>query len=182
MDPVLPAGSIHPMARLYKAARRALVPAACAAAIASLHAAEEADVLIYRATPAGIAAAIAADQSGSRVIIIEPTAHVGGMMTSGGLVVSDVGHFPGIGGISRDFFRRVQAYYDETYGKDSPQAKTAALWNKPGTVYEPKVGEKIFQQMLVERPGIEIKFQQDVDIAELQQQLTARKAILKLPQ
>ena len=134
--------------------------------IVPLSAAVEPDVLIYRATPAGIAAAIAADQSGSRVMIIEPTAHVGGMMTSGGLVVSDVGHFPGIGGISRDFFRRIQAYYDETYGKDSPQAKTASLWNKPGTVYEPKVGEKVFQQMLSEHPGIQIKFKQDLKSVE----------------
>ncbi len=40
-------------------------------------------VLIYGATPGGIAAAVAAAKSGQRVTLVEPTARIGGLVTSG---------------------------------------------------------------------------------------------------
>jgi hypothetical protein len=47
------------------------------------------DVLVYRGTPGGIAAAISAAEMGSRVLLIEPTSHVGGMATEGGIGLRD---------------------------------------------------------------------------------------------
>jgi len=41
------------------------------------------DVVVYGGVPCGIAAAIAAARSGSRVLLIEPSRHVGGLSTSG---------------------------------------------------------------------------------------------------
>ena len=51
---------------------------------------EEYDVIIYAATPAGFAAALAAKESGAEtVLIIEPTSHVGGMASPGGIGLRD---------------------------------------------------------------------------------------------
>ncbi|MCB1233139.1 MAG: FAD-dependent oxidoreductase, partial [Verrucomicrobiae bacterium] len=47
-----------------------------------------ADVLVYGSTPGGFCAAIAAAREGASVILLEPTAHVGGVNT-GGLSFSD---------------------------------------------------------------------------------------------
>lgn len=45
--------------------------------------AEQADVVIYGATPGGIAAAIAAAKGGHAVLLAEPTIRLGGMATNG---------------------------------------------------------------------------------------------------
>ena len=44
---------------------------------------KEYDVVVYGATPGGIAAAISASQEGLSVALLEPTGHVGGLSTSG---------------------------------------------------------------------------------------------------
>ncbi len=41
------------------------------------------DVVVYGATPGGIAAAVSAARSGLRVAVVEPTNRVGGLVTSG---------------------------------------------------------------------------------------------------
>lgn len=43
--------------------------------------ADEADVIVYGATPGGFCAAIAAAREGASVILLEPTDHVGGLST-----------------------------------------------------------------------------------------------------
>src|SRR3972149_182872 len=42
------------------------------------------DVVVYGATPAGIAAAIAAAREDMRVVLLEPTRHIGGGAAGGG--------------------------------------------------------------------------------------------------
>lgn len=62
------------------------------------------DVAVYGATAGGVAAAVAAARAGARVALVDPTDHVGGMV-SGGLTRSDVErqeHL--IGGLARAFF------------------------------------------------------------------------------
>ena len=50
----------------------------------------DADVVVYSATPAGVAAAIAARLSGAQtVLLLEPTAYVGGMASPGGIGLRD---------------------------------------------------------------------------------------------
>ena len=51
--------------------------------IAALCAGEQADVVVYGSTPGGFCAAIAAAREGSKVILVEPTGHVGGLSTGG---------------------------------------------------------------------------------------------------
>src|SRR5262245_46840199 len=102
------------------------------------------DVLVYGGTPGGIAAALAASRDGARVVLIEPTAHLGGLITSG-LSHTDFRTYEGLNGAFLDFARRVEAHYRETYGADSEQVKAC----RRGTQAEPHVNERIFGQILL---------------------------------
>ena len=61
------------------------------------------DVAVYRATPAGVAAAVAARGAGATVALVEPTPHIGGMV-SGGLSWTDAGDTRVLGGFARRFY------------------------------------------------------------------------------
>lgn len=97
----------------------------------------ESDICIYGGTSGGVAAAVAAARLGKTVTLLTQNNHVGGM-TASGLGVTDigVGNDPSyIGGISREFYRRVGAAYGST---------NLVIW------FEPKVAETVFWQMLTE--------------------------------
>ncbi len=51
------------------------------------------DIIVYTATPGGIAAAITAARAApsSKIAIIEPTAYIGGMSYAGGIGLRDLG-------------------------------------------------------------------------------------------
>src|SRR5262245_2012258 len=72
----------------------------------------DADVVIYGATSAGIAAAVQITRMGRSVIVVEPGTHIGGL-TTGGLGWTDIGNKQVIGGIAREFYRRVKVQYDD---------------------------------------------------------------------
>ena len=107
---------------------------------------EGVDVLVYSATPGGIAAALAAAKSGQSVMLIEPTARIGGLVTSG-LSHTDFHSFESLSGAFLDFAQRVEVHYAKTYGKDSQQVKDSFR----GTFAEPKVNLLVFEQMLAEQ-------------------------------
>jgi hypothetical protein len=116
--------------------------------------AESADVVIYGATPGGIAAAIAAAKGGHSVLLTEPTIRIGGMTTNG-LSHPDFRAFEAITGTYHDLTQRTLAYYKKTYGADSQQVKDTFR----GTHAEPKVNLLLFQQMLAEHPKITVRTQ-----------------------
>jgi hypothetical protein len=96
------------------------------------------DVAVYRATAAGVAAAVAARAAGARVTLVEPTPHIGGMV-SGGLSWTDVGDTRVLGGFARRFYQAVADHYDaEIFALRGP---------------EPHVAEQILTGML---EGIEV--------------------------
>ncbi|MCA9173911.1 MAG: FAD-dependent oxidoreductase [Planctomycetales bacterium] len=109
------------------------------------------DVVIYGATPAGIAAALAAADDQRSVLLIEPTGRIGGMTTHG-LSHSDFHSFEAIHGPFLEFSQRVLKHYESTYGKDSEQVRDC--WR--GTHGEPSVNLLVFRQMLAEKPAIRI--------------------------
>ena len=109
------------------------------------------DIAIYGATPAGIAAALAAARNGGRALLIEPTAHIGGLVTSG-LSHTDFRTFEGLTGAYLRFSRRVHAYYETSYGGESAQARECFR----GTQAEPRVNRLVFEQMLAEQPSIAV--------------------------
>ena len=91
------------------------------------------DVAVFRATGAGVAAAVAARDAGAQVTLVEPGAHVGGMV-SGGLSWTDVGDTRVLGGFARRFYQAVA----DRYG--------ARLFELPGP--EPHVAEEILESFL----------------------------------
>jgi hypothetical protein len=119
--------------------------------IAATLRAEETDVLIYGATPGGIAAAIAAARDGERVLLVEPTDRIGGMTTCG-LSHTDFRTFEGLTGAFLEFTKRVEQHYRETYGADSEQVRAC----EHGVFAEPKVNLAVFEKMLAEQPTITV--------------------------
>jgi len=109
------------------------------------------DVLIYGATPAGIAAAIAAAKYNQRVALIEPTSRIGGLVTNG-LSHSDFHTLESLSGAFLDFSHAVEANYATQYGPQSPQVKDSFH----GTHAEPKVNLHVFEKMLAKQPTIQI--------------------------
>ena len=87
---------------------------AIASAVLSLTAlsvlADPADLVIYGGTSAGVAAAIQARRMGRNPLLIEPSNRLGGL-TTGGLGQTDIGRKDALGGIARQFYRKVKAYY-----------------------------------------------------------------------
>lgn len=72
---------------------------------------ERYDLVVYGGTPAGVMAAYAASQLGKSVLLIEPSAHIGGL-TTGGLGQTDIGNKYAVTGLGRDFYRRVGNHYN----------------------------------------------------------------------
>ncbi|MHC4680262.1 MAG: FAD-dependent oxidoreductase [Planctomycetota bacterium] len=122
----------------------------CAANVAASY--KSYDVVIYGGTSAGVAAAVQAKRMGKTVIIVCPETHLGGL-TAGGLGWTDSGRKEAVGGISREFYRRVKEHYDkpeawvhqrsEQYSRYRPDDD--AMW-----VFEPHVAEQTFEQLVAE--------------------------------
>ena len=131
--------------------KRLLLALACAVGLTALRA-TPADVVIYGATPGGIAAALAAAKGGHTVLLAEPSIRIGGMATNG-LQHPDFRTFEALSGTFWEFNRRTLAHYTKTYGENSQQVKDTFR----GTHAEPKVALLLFQQMLAEHPKITVK-------------------------
>jgi hypothetical protein len=110
------------------------------------------DVVVYGATPGGIAAAVAAARQRASVVLIEPARHIGGMV-SGGLSATDYGNPAYIGGLALEFFERAAAKYHDP-------AKSASLRDK--WFSEPHVAEQTFLEM-VHQAGVQLVTQQHLE-------------------
>ncbi|MGP4106069.1 FAD-dependent oxidoreductase [Virgibacillus sp. L01] len=85
------------------------------------------DLIVYGATPAGITAAVQAKRMGLTVAIAEFGSHIGGI-TASGLGATDLGAKAAIGGLSREFYKKIGKYY----GKEEQ-------WT-----FEPKAAKHVF--------------------------------------
>lgn len=125
--------------------------------------AEEADVLVYGATPGGFCAAIAAAREGAKVVLLEPTAHVGGVNT-GGLSFSDSNQTvrSTLLGLFEEWHRRIAADY-ASRGVKLPYdvaTKDNAVWT-----YEPHVAARVTEAMLKEA-GVKVLTRQPLEDVE----------------
>lgn len=91
------------------------------------------DICIYGGTSAGVIAAYTAQQAGKTVVMIAPYGHIGGL-SSGGLGQTDIGNKQAIGGLSRDFYKRLGKIYGEE-----------ETWK-----FEPSAASKVFADYLTE--------------------------------
>jgi hypothetical protein len=114
--------------------------------------AEQADVVVVAANPAGVAAAVSAAKSGAKVILLEESAHVGGIV-AGGLTNTDIRKHGAVGGLYNEFKRRIVEHYTTTYGADSKQVKVC----KGGNMFEPHLAEKVFRDMLAAEKNITLR-------------------------
>lgn len=71
---------------------------------------QQADVCVYGGTASGVVAAYSAQKMGAKVILVEPTNHIGGL-TTGGLGFTDIGNKYAVEGIAKQFYRRVGEHY-----------------------------------------------------------------------
>ncbi|MDX9972280.1 MAG: FAD-dependent oxidoreductase [FCB group bacterium] len=106
------------------------------------------DVAVYGGTAGGVIAGVAAANEGLKTVVIEPTRHLGGMV-SGGLGQTDKGNSNVIGGMSREYFDRV----GKVYGKGT-------TWN-----FEPHVAEQVFNDWIAEAK-VEVRFGRRVESIE----------------
>jgi len=125
--------------------------------------AAEADVIVYGATPGGFCAAIAAAREGAKVLLIEPTAHVGGVNT-GGLSFSDSNQTvrSALRGLFEEWHARIAADYAE-HGVKLPYdvaTKDNAVWT-----YEPHVAARVTDAMLKEA-GVTVLTKQPLEAVE----------------
>ncbi|MFH1746514.1 MAG: FAD-dependent oxidoreductase [Planctomycetota bacterium] len=91
------------------------------------------DIVVYGGTSSGVVAAVKAARMGHSVLLIEPGQHLGGL-SAGGLGATDIGNKQAIGGMSREFYRRL----GQVYGQDE-------AWK-----FEPHVAEQVFQDLVSE--------------------------------
>lgn len=116
----------------------------------ALHAqaATQANVIVYGATPGGFCAAIAAAREGASVLLLEPTAHVGGVNT-GGLCFSDSNQTvrSTVMGLFDEWHARIEKDYQQ---RSVPLPYKVSEKDHTHWTYEPHVAAKITQQMLDE--------------------------------
>ncbi|MCW5965748.1 MAG: FAD-dependent oxidoreductase [Bryobacterales bacterium] len=120
-----------------RAQRQGFVPGRC-------------DVLVYGSTPAGVAAAVSAARAGADVLLIEPTTHFGGIITSG-MSNTDFKTFEAVQGFYREFMNRVVDFYRQRYGRNSPQLEDCYH----GACYEPSVARHVLLSF-IEESGVRL--------------------------
>jgi hypothetical protein len=117
------------------------------------------DVVIYGGTSAAMTAAVQLRRMDRSVAIVSPDTHLGGL-TAGGLGYTDSGDKTVIGGLARDFYRRVYNHYQDSTNWNW-QARSAfgnrgqgtvAIDGESGTMwlFEPSVAEGIFEDWVKE--------------------------------
>ncbi|MBN3583533.1 FAD-dependent oxidoreductase [Algoriphagus aestuarii] len=107
------------------------------------------DIIIIGGGASGTSAGIAAGRLGTKTLILEPSPWLGGMLTSAGVSAIDGNHrLPS--GIWGEFKSKLEEYYG---GAD----KLATGWVS-NTLFEPKVGNQILQEMANSVKSLTVSF------------------------
>ena len=109
------------------------------------------DLIIVSGTPSGIMAGIAAGKLGKRSLILERTAHAGGMVANG-LGATDLITRGATGGLFLEFINRIKTHYVNKYGAHSQQVKDCVN----GYHFEPSVAEMVLLDMLKAAPLVTV--------------------------
>jgi FAD-dependent oxidoreductase family protein len=100
------------------------------------------DVVVYGGTAGGVMTAVSAAREGLTVAVVEPSKHLGGMVT-GGLSRTDYGKKEVIGGLALEFYQRA----GKKYGREIE-------W-----MPEPRVAEAILNEMIQEAKTVTVFLQ-----------------------
>ncbi len=120
---------------------------------------DEADLVVYGGTASAVMAAVQARKMGKSALIVCPETHLGGL-SSGGLGFTDTGDKSVIGGLAREFYRRVWKYYQtpeawpwqkrEEYGNKGQGTPAMDGEQRTMWIFEPHVAEQIFEDLIKE--------------------------------
>ncbi len=115
-----------------------------------MHPPAQQTVAIYGGTAPAIVAAVRAAREGLDVVLITPTANLGGALPSLGAVET---HYRGVRApLLQEFIDRVVGHYRETYGESSTQFHTCT--GGMFVTFEPHVAEAILRAWVTEAPRI----------------------------
>jgi lysophospholipase L1-like esterase len=130
------------------------------------------DVVVYGGTSGGVIAAVQASRSGKSVVLVSPTTHLGGLTTSG-LGWTDLGKTSILGGLSREFYHRLYLHYQQgsawtwqsqaSFGNAGQGGPAFNATLEIASVFEPKVGEAVFNQLLAEQSVTLVTGRLDLD-------------------
>lgn len=119
------------------------------------------DLVIFSATPCGIAAALTAARGGLRTLLVNRTPHVGGFLTSGcgGWEAPYDGPRSAMLG---EFLDAISDHYAQSCGEGSPQHRasrpdpaTRCRLGRPRV--EPRVARLVFERLLAAEPNLTLK-------------------------
>ena len=122
------------------------------------------DLVVYGGSSAGIAAAVQARRMGlGDVVVLEPDRRIGGL-TTGGLGQTDIGVKWAFGGIAREFYRDIRAYYGDashwvwqkrdeyrSAGQSATSDEEDAMWT-----FEPSAALSVLESW-EKRDGLDIR-------------------------
>ena len=136
------------------------------------------DVIIIGGTPAGIAAAIAAGRAEKRVMIIEQSPVLGGVLSSGVIRLDDL-YMASNSGVMEEFRQRVRAYHRTGLAED-PLVKAHLTrasnlpWNvAEGRAWEPHTAARIYAEMVGTFKTIKTRFNEvAVDVTMFDDRVT----------
>jgi hypothetical protein len=106
------------------------------------------DLVIVGGTPGGIMAAISAAKEGKTSVILERTAHIGGLPANG-LGATDIATRGATTGLFAEYVQRIKQHYVLKYGADSKQVQDCS----DGFHFEASVAEAVLEQMIAEYKG-----------------------------
>ena len=127
------------------------------------------DICVYGGTASGVITAVQAARMGNSVVLIEPGKHIGGM-TSGGLGNTDIGKQETIGGITREFYQSLHAWYQDPkhwkfQTKYEYKAKGDRITEDAWFVFEPHVAELRLNEML-KQAKVPVVFGERLDLKD----------------
>lgn len=112
------------------------------------------DLIIYGATPGGVACAVRAAREGLRVLLVNYNHHLGGQFVNG-LGTMDTLYNGARAPIYNEFRYNIYDFYRMTYGYQSPQYK-ATNHGFPKTRFESHVAERLINEMIEREVGITV--------------------------
>lgn len=125
-----------------------------------------ADIVVYGNSSSAVVAAVQVARMGKKALLVASDACLGGL-TASGLGATDINEYRAVGGISREFYRRVYQYYQnpgvwtvmgrETYF-DAIRKRVFTGRNTDAQmqwVFEPHVAQSVFREMLLEA-GVQV--------------------------
>ena len=110
------------------------------------------DLVVYDATPGGIACAVRAAREGLSVLLVDHSQHLGGMLANG-LSVWDTLYTQGERApVYNELRQAIAAHYRTVLGKPFPPAEV----NFPKGRYEPQIAEKLVGDMVAGESRIDV--------------------------